>query len=175
MGCRKIEGIIWSHPALEGPFGIYKPKSRAKLAGIRYENNLAKKLQDWNHAQWWHFCDQNGEGWCQTDFWKDFGDWVGVIECKYTYTEEAWKQIFGLYKPVLEKWSRKEVFGVQVCKTLTRETPEEALAWRLDKAFSGRKSVVCWDGKSPLCPPLRDFGPEAQKSLPKERILVPEC
>ena len=119
---RRIKGLKWAKRLENRPKCLGAPKrvSGAKAAGVRYEKALAKGLpKAIEHGVWWEFEDQEGKGFCQTDFLWVRDDFVLVMECKYTWTVEAEEKLWGLYVPVVERALRARiVVPVVVCKRL---------------------------------------------------------
>lgn len=154
---RRVEGLIW---ALRGgpPRGLPVKRPRgAKAAGVRYEKALAQALPIGDHGVWWNFCDSRGPGWCQTDVLLRGASRELVLEAKYTYTEDAWEQLEGLYGPVVEKALGREVIGIQVCKRFLGTPPRGVsvagtLAEAIGLANRRLRVVLHWIG--PLAPPL---------------------
>lgn len=134
---REIRGLIWAK-ACNRPSCI--PKSRPKgkkAAGLRYERELAKVLKGGVHGQWFEFEDSNGHGWCQPDLFFEREGKIWVLEAKYTWTEAAYRQIEGLYVPVLSAALRKQVRGIQVCKVLRPESTRDLICRSLGEAIEG--------------------------------------
>ncbi len=172
---RVVKGLKWAK-RLEGrPARIPREvkRSGARLAGLRYEGALAKKMPpEWKHGVWWEFEDEEGPGYCQTDFVGISPKWVIVLECKYTWTEEAERQLWELYLPVVGKAMRKSVVPVVVCKRLVAKLNRPIFA-SLERAveesylWSSRLvGTAVWHylGGVPL---LRGLNGEGQKGLDK--------
>lgn len=148
---RRIVGLKWAREC-ERPKCIPKGRPRGrKAAGLRYERQLAKALPEAKHGQWFEFEDVNGRGYCQTDLLLHLGGWgIAILECKYTWTLEAQRQLDLLYRPVVERAFMLPVRCVVVCKVLVPEAPlaaptlGEALAsgrvWHWLGATSGHAS-----------------------------------
>lgn len=117
---RQVNSLQWASPQANGPFPAKRPGNRgAKAAGLRYERALAKALPSARHGQWFEFRDWNGHGWCQPDLLLPVGDQdLVVLEAKYTWTEEGFAQLNGLYLPIVRHCTSKVVSGVLVCKVL---------------------------------------------------------
>ena len=147
---RTIIGLISAAPCLR-PSCIPKSRPRGKkAAGLKYERDLAKGLPDGTHGQWFAFVDQKGSGYCQTDIIVDTGLGLAILESKYTWTMVGHQQIARLYKPVAEMIYRKRVFGIVVCKVLTRDTPRDwvcrDLRSAIGRACAGEPTVLHWVG-----------------------------
>lgn len=155
---RLIRDLQWAN-CVAKPLGI-NPKrapTRPMLAGIRYEAALAAAIPIADHGVWWQFQDRCGEGFCQTDLVIRGLRADLVLEAKYTYTDEAWDQLEGLYLPVVGKALRRPTLGIQVCKRfLSGVGPQVAVANDLPAAIAyaqeGRRTVLHWIGKN--APPL---------------------
>lgn len=132
-----------------------RPRKKCKLAGIKYERELAKAISGANYGQWFEFLDRNGRGHCQTDLILEESACIFVFEAKYTWTEAGHRQIELLYRPVVEKTWGKPVFGVVVCKVLTRDTPRDWITSGFEaakaRAARGLPTVLHWIG-GPLVP-----------------------
>lgn len=179
---RRLCGLKWARQ-IERPGGIPKGRPRgAKAAGVRYERALAAALPEAHHGLWWEYLDDNGMGFCQTDLLLLGPDCALVLECKYTWTEEAWEQLEHLYLPVVARALDCPTYGVQVCKTLRGETSD--VCWTLEEALAialeGRRPSMHWTmrtrllgpwgrgaiGRSPIgaCPPTR-MPPSVEREL----------
>lgn len=133
---------------------IGRPKG-AKAAGVRYEKALAGMLPSFAHGQWWQYQETSGGKWsyCQTDLIGRVGEIAVVLESKYTWTEEAWKQLDRLYIPVVRAALRREVVGIQVCKVLreARGLVTSDLNEAIALAMAGAVPVTLhWAGLSQL-------------------------
>lgn len=162
--CRIIRGIIGAEPVAR-PTNIPKSRPRGrKAAGLKYERDLASglrlsivgKIPLW-HGQWFRFLDANGVGVCQTDIILRTPNGIAILESKYTWTATGHIQLDKLYIPVVEKaYPGNAAFGIVVCKVLTHDVDPSwicrDLASAIDRAASGRKTVLHWVGAglSPL-------------------------
>lgn len=100
---------------------------------MAYERKLGKKLDrllktgklsgQLFYDHWFHFEDDNGEGWAQPDYFILSPHRVICFEAKLSQTPEAWRQLNDLYQPLLEFAFKRPVIAVQVCKNL-RERDE---------------------------------------------------
>lgn len=155
---RQVADLHWDNCVRKPPgVPLKRQPSRAQRAGIRYEQSLAEAIPIADHGVWWHFADRNGPGWCQTDLIIRGLRADLVLEAKYTYTDEAWDQLEGLYLPVVAKALRRPTLGIQVCKRfLSGVGPSVAVANDLPAAIAyaqeGRRTVLHWIGKN--APPL---------------------
>lgn len=147
-----VQGLSWARQS-ERPkaMPIGRPRG-AKAAGVRFERLVAKAMPQAKHGLWWEFVDASGRHWCQTDLVLEGRDSVLVVECKYTWTRDAQRQLEGLYLPVVSWVRGKPAYGVQLCKVLTPEatgvcpTLEDALAL----ARSGAAATWHWIPGTPL-------------------------
>ncbi len=147
---RVVSGLQWAK-ACSRPACIPKSRPRGKkAAGLRYERSLASALPWATHGQWFEFEDYKGHGWCQPDVFFELSGHIFVLEAKYTWTEAGFRQIEGLYAPVLRNAFRKPVHGVQVCKVLVPEMGGSqvyrSLTDACDGAAAGGKVVLHWIG-----------------------------
>lgn len=157
MTFRVIHGLISARLLDERPKCIPKGRPRgAKAAGLRYQRAFGKAIgRSALDGPWFDFRDVNGPGFCQPDFVINLPSVAIVLECKYTWTPEAFGQIELLYKPVLEVALGKPVFGLQVCKRLL---PQAASSSRvvgmigngLVLANSGARVALHWLENTPI-------------------------
>jgi len=118
---RTIVGLKWAMEA-ECPHAASR-SSGARLKGLRYERAVAKALgSGWVHGQWFQFEDFHGLGYCQPDLFQVRPSEVVVLECKLTDTPEARRQLYLLYKPVLEMVYGKPMRGVVAAQALTPQS-----------------------------------------------------
>lgn len=115
-----VEPLLVARPC-QAPFASPRAGKGARGEGIRYERSLARALPGAKHGQWFEFQDRNGLGKCQPDFLLDHGQFVVVLECKYTWVPEGHSQIDLLYRPIVERLLGKPVRGIVVCKRLVPE------------------------------------------------------
>ena len=143
----------------ERPLGMPVGRPRgAKAQGVRYEKACSAAIPQAKPGQWWHFIDANGPGYCQTDLVLIGRDSVLVLECKYTWTMNAWEQLERLYLPVVEKALARPAYGVQLCKVLRPEAENVVYGLReaLAGAMLGRRIAIHWSGTGPLGTRVRD-------------------
>ncbi len=149
----EVRGLLWAREG-KRPEGLPTTRARgAKAEGLKYERALGKTLGPAAKAgMWWEFGDESGRRFCQTDLVLAMPEGLMVLECKYTYTEEAWAQLENLYLPVLSAATDRFVVGVQVCKNLRRGV--QNVVWTLEDAWNSavmdRRTVLHWSGKGPL-------------------------
>lgn len=168
---RIIDGLLRAWPS-EAPRNLPKDRLRgAKAKGMTFERSVGRELgQGALGALWWQFLDRRGPGCCQTDWIIEGRRGVLVLECKLGQNWEAWKQLEGLYAPVVGKASGKEVLGIQVCRYLRKEfsVEREEIVLYLEDAISaarcGLRPVLHWSGLGPLRRPSR--------SAPGDRAVV---
>ena len=118
---RKVEGLVWAKRADVPVFPPTRRSRGPKALGLRYERQIKAALPAAEAGIWWQFQDENGPGACQTDFLLLGREFALVLEAKYTYTQDAWPQLFELYRPVVERATGRAFLGVQICKILTPE------------------------------------------------------
>ena len=151
---RRIKGLCWARVLPARPNGIPASRPRgAKAQGLRYERALAANLPSATHGQWFEFCDVNGHGFCQVDLLLPRGEVLVVLEVKYTWTWEAYRQLEELYLPVVEMALGGAVIGLQVCKRLVPEARSVTICASLEEAIQeagergeARRSVWHWLG-----------------------------
>lgn len=151
MRARAIQGLIWSREA-DSPWGTASRQPRGKKGyGVRYERELAKALPDARHGQWFQFQDSAGPGHCQTDLLLDTPMGLAILEAKYTWTQEGHWQVERLYKPVVERATRRSAFGLVVCRVLLPELRREVICSELEpallRAAAGLRTVLHWTGQ----------------------------
>lgn len=108
---RRIDGLAWAERA-ESPFGA-APKARgAKLAGLRFERSMVKRVSAWFPGDevlagpWIHYGDSNGPGFAQPDI-VCLKRKI-VFECKLGFRNEALIELEELYLPLCERvWGGK--------------------------------------------------------------------
>lgn len=159
---RQVDGLMLAWESAQRPAGIpvARVRGRDKKAGLVFERALGGQLpKGARQGVWWGFRDQAGTGWCQTDWIVPGYQSVLVLECKLGQTWEAWKQLEGLYGPVVAKATGKSTLLVQVCKFLRpdRAAPGEIMVGDLEEALrlakTGRRVVLHWSGLGPLVRP----------------------
>ena len=141
MACRRIKGLKWAKAAAKAPFPKPRATSGARAQGIRYERAVARELPDAMHGVWFEFEDANGRGFCQPDLLLKRAGTVAIIECKYTWIEDAEAQIDGLYRPVVEAALGLPSVGLVICKHLRSDTP---LGVVFDSFNDAIGSAICW-------------------------------
>lgn len=165
---RRVYDLRWARAAAR-PVGLPVGRPRgAKAAGIRFERAVAAGLPKAKHGLWWEFEDGAGRGVCQTDLVIVGADQVLVLECKYTWTEEAWEQLRGLYLPVVAMALGRPALGLQVCRML-RPGCSDRVVHELKAGFGlaleGHRVAWHWTGLAPLEPrPARSNGPRGLAS-----------
>ncbi len=159
MGHRVIENLrsVW---LCEKPAVIPASRPRgAKKLGHTYEKNFGKALalafpkNQVRASQWFYFLDENGFGYCQTDWLVILPLEVLIFECKLTDTEKGRSQINRLYRPVVEKVFGLPARGMVVTRHLTRETEIALVCDKLAMATNFNPGVVPtlhWRERAPL-------------------------
>ena len=161
---RTIHKLDWAHIPLSPPPHLTAPKvglTRIQRKGLTFQNKVEKivlthchknpLLSHFHCASWIRFCDANGEGWAQPDWFvvvapsrtiapphvhgheSQSPSVILLGECKLTQTPVAWSQMEELYKPLLEKiYPEHRIVRVQVVKNLSA-----------DDAIGPKE--ICWD------------------------------
>ena len=141
---------------LEDPPFIQPHERKGRRAeGQRYERRVHQEFYvrypGYLASPWFRFIDREGEKWCQPDGLL-INPWQGhivIVEAKYQHTEQAHRQLFDIYLPVVSV-----LFGglyriacVEVVKwfdpaTLCPSPP--LLCKEPDQAQPGRFNVHIW-------------------------------
>lgn len=151
----------------------------SKGRGLSYEKKVALAIPAAEHSQWFKYLDDCGLGWCQPDLIYWHGGDIFVLECKLTDKKEAYKQILGLYKPILEKLYQARVFGLVVARNLTWQTEKSLITSSLSDAIllarrlgtpRTRQQVplLHWLGRGPI-----DLGPPLTRAQSTAIALAP--
>lgn len=108
-GVRKPGNITAVMLTPEGPGYPIGKLHGAKRAGVAFENSfhgMMKMLHGDKYFphQWFHFRDQHGWHWCQTDgiLCEPDENRLIIYECKLKHHYRSYYQLKGLYGPVLE-------------------------------------------------------------------------
>lgn len=152
---RQISGLKWAERAERAVHGRPRGLKGAKGMGLAYERLLANALPGGEAGVWWKYEDKNGWGACQTDLVLVGMRSVLVLEAKYTWTEDAFAQLEGLYRPVVEMAAGKPVICVQVCRNLRAESGLGLVFGDLAEAVKAAKQsgvlvTLHWRGTRPL-------------------------
>lgn len=157
MSFRVVKGLISAELLSERPKCIPRGRARgAKAAGLRYQRAFGKAIgRSALDGPWFSFRDREGHGYCQPDFVINLPSVAVVLECKYTWTPEAFAQIELLYLPVLELALGKPTFGFQVCKRLVPQAHSACkvvgmLGNGLVLANSGTRVALHWLENTPV-------------------------
>ena len=118
MTIRKISGLRWVRQG-ECPWPKGRPRG-VKLAGLHFQREICEALR-LRQEVWFQFEDRNGLGWASPDGLGLLGGRVLVAECKLSQTEDAIRQLEGLYRPLCEEFFGKQVVTLAICKVLRRE------------------------------------------------------
>lgn len=130
-----------------------------KRTGLTYEKNFGKALGEAFKfdkvlaGQWFHFCDANGFGYCQTDWLVICPLEIFIFECKLTDTTQGRSQINRLYRPVVEMVFKLPVRGIVVTRHLTKETELALVCDQMKMARTFNPGVVPtlhWRERAPL-------------------------
>lgn len=153
---RIVQGLVQAEVLSERPkcIPVSRPRAAGKKAGLRYERALGRQLPQAQHGKWFRYMDYEGWHYCQPDYILPLGDEIVILECKYTWTPEAYMQIEGLYVPVVGRALGRPTWGVQVCKRLLPASRSSVirgdLASALVAARQGHRACLHWLGDSPL-------------------------
>lgn len=157
MSTRIARSVFSAHKLSEKPSCIPTGRPRgARAAGIRYEKAFGKAIgQAAEHGPWFQFKDLNGNGYCQPDYLIELEHLVVILECKYTWTAQAYAQMELLYIPVLKVALGKPVIGLQVCKRLLPEATLKTkivgmLGNGLILANQGQRVTLHWLENTPV-------------------------
>lgn len=126
-----------------------------RAEGERYERRVHQEFYTrypgYLASPWFRFVDQEGEKWCQPDGLL-INPWRGhvvIVEAKYQHTELAYKQLFGVYLPVVSVLfgGLYKIACVEVVKwfdpaVLCSQSPQ--LCKEPDQAPIGRFNVHIW-------------------------------
>lgn len=135
------------------------PKGRprgTKAQGLAYERALARALPKASHGQWFHYVDQLGPGWCQTDLLLESKNKIVIIEAKLTNYDEALVKLMDLYIPVVRvAYPEKDVHAVIALRHVTNVPRDREIFDRLDAALVESADAVTppvfhWLGKGPV-------------------------
>lgn len=145
---REVRGLRWARAcARPGCIPVGRPRG-VKAKGLVYERQVAGAVPGAIHGQWYEFEDANGPGWCQVDLMFPHPGGLPafvLLECKLTWTPEAFRQLRGLYIPVVEAASGHHALGLQVCRNLVPGLTSVVVG-NLERgvqiALTGRE--VCW-------------------------------
>lgn len=157
MSFRVIRGLLSAELLSEKPKCIPNGRPRgAKAAGIRYQRAFERAIgRSALAGPWFEFRDSGGAGFCQPDFVINLPSVAIVLECKYTWTPEAFAQIELLYMPILKMALGKPTFGLQVCKRLLPAASRDSkvvgtLGSGLVLANSGTRVALHWLENTPI-------------------------
>lgn len=152
--CRELVDLEWAR--LVDPPSLYKkpPKLKGvKAKGRTYERTVGRRLKDrcasgelpaqLVSGQWFNFCDANGYGYCQTDYYLICEGFIILLECKLTQTDFAETQMRKLYEPILRKVYGLPVVVVQVFKNI-RYHPAAQIKDILDAIEYPRPETLSW-------------------------------
>tara|TARA_R110000744_G_scaffold11669_5_gene35382 strand:- start:15408 stop:15935 length:528 start_codon:yes stop_codon:yes gene_type:complete len=136
---RATHGLKWvSALDTKPPFArdVWEQKMKGKRrAGVVYEKKVADYLEimypnRMRHGQWFHFEDDRGTGWCQTDILilPETDEPLVIIEVKLTHKPGAKHKLKSLYQPIVHKvWPSHRIIRVQVCKNLTKTFDDDKI------------------------------------------------
>lgn len=148
---RKIKGLKWARALDSRPAQIPQARPRGlKAKGLAYEAQVGQIVPGATRGQWFEFWDSNGPGFCQVDYILP-GPGAGfvLLECKLTWTPEAFEQLEGLYIPVVCAATGFPAIGLQVCRNLVpglTSTVVADLERGVQYALLGRQVAWHWLG-----------------------------
>jgi hypothetical protein len=92
--------------AISGERPNAKGRTPAQKSGLRYEKRVAEKLERTFGARFqrepcYRYETRSGGGRCYPDGVICFGDRLLIVEIKLSHCLGAWKQLRGLYQPVV--------------------------------------------------------------------------
>jgi hypothetical protein len=94
----------------------------ARARGLAYQKKVKRLLQKTfrgvESAKWIEFCDANGGGFAQPDFFLVAPDRVLLFEAKLSEVDAGYVQLEQLYKPLLQHIFKCPVVSVLVCRTV---------------------------------------------------------
>jgi len=155
---REVSGLKWARVLEKGPFKVSRAKSKSQKEGLNYEKALAQALTPCAHGPWFEFEDRNGYGCCQPDILWPWEGGIIVFEAKLSNVDQAYKQLSGLYLPVIALARGKKTSGVIVTKSLHRvrntNLVVESLPGALALISRGYIPILHWLGTHPLGTPL---------------------
>jgi hypothetical protein len=133
----ELRGLVACSPLPQRPAFIPQPRRKrgAKGLGLTFEKRvgliLARFYPEVHSGVWFEFQDMRRRGVCQPDHYVVLANYVLLVECKLSETEDAWTQM-ELYAPILEHHFGRPVARVQACKYLrsrrrTIDRPHQAL------------------------------------------------
>lgn len=101
--------IRYCEMQMESPgFARHWKRSGRRRAGELYEQRVHAEFlvryPGYLPSPWFRFCDAEGDKWCQPDglLINPWQGTISVVECKYQHTDQAYHQLFTVYKPVVE-------------------------------------------------------------------------
>jgi len=124
---REIQGLKWVRVLDGRPEGLPESRPRgAKAKGVAFESAVAQAegFVRARHGIWLEYADANGGGFAQPDFVFVQDGGLIVAEVKLTWRVEAYRQLRGLYWPLLRLLAGVPIGGIVVCRGLTQETPK---------------------------------------------------
>lgn len=92
-------------------------------AGNRIEDRLARELcpLGWiRHGQRYYTEVRGKRKGFEVDFYKEFDDFVIVVECKRTLTINAFRKLRDIYLPLVARRHKKPAYGFQIAKCVHR-------------------------------------------------------
>jgi hypothetical protein len=131
---RVIDGLKWVALADRNPYPGPRRLRGSNAQGIAFQNKLGlfleQKIREGHLVGklysdlWLMFEDRNGSGYAQPDHFILQKEQIILLECKLSQNSVAWKQIEGLYKPLLSHIFQRPVIGIQAFKRMRYDEPD---------------------------------------------------
>jgi hypothetical protein len=125
-GSRIISQLRWAELVTRSPHPKVRlrgTKARGKAYERQFQRHFSSSLPSEAaifHNQWIEFADCNGTGYAQPDSYLVLKSRVICFECKLTETLAGYRQLTGLYYPLLLAIYERPVVLVLTCKNLSR-------------------------------------------------------
>lgn len=138
--------ISWAKRRESAPHFFSEPAKGIQKDGIRYERAVWRHLAGSERGVWWDYVRDGELRFCQTDLLLPLGERLLVIEVKLTYRKDTWEKVSGLYVPVVEKATDREVIGVIAVRSLRAGYIGACgeLDEAVGKAMKGEEAVWHW-------------------------------
>ena len=149
---------LYSAVPCPSPWGKSPRRGRSPSAkkGLKYEKEAHKAIPGSVFNQWFHFWDKAGPGFCAPDLLLPLPNGeIIVFECKLKDTEDARKQLLGLYLPVIRAAFNRPTRGIIIARHLAPFTPSKLVTGHVAGALAfGPETipVIHWLGSVPLWP-----------------------
>lgn len=93
---------------------------------------------------WFQYQDANGTGWCQVDHGFFKGEIQVLVECKRSYHSYVKRQIFGLYKPVVEFYWKRPALCIVAVMNGGGEKTSQGLEAAIERAQETKDGFAIW-------------------------------